>query len=135
MRISKNILYQTIPASPVRISKTVEKTIVLWILDLVSKVPFLFMTERFAIGNEKLKVPRIRLIYMRVIDLVDDTMAKGEPDATARMVGGADSLLRTRSPARRGSWRAEPHGISPGGTETEKITIVHVIGSFYRTFS
>ena len=101
MRISKNMFQQTVPASRVRISKAVEKTIVLWILDLVSEVPFLFMTERFAIGNEKLKVPCIWLIYMRVIDLVDDTMAKREPDATARMVGGADSLLRTRSPA----WR------------------------------
>src|SRR4029077_13594088 len=99
MRISKNILYQTIPASPVRISKTVEKTIVLWVLDLVSEVPFLFMTERFAIGNEKLEVPCVRLIYMRVINLVDDTMAKREPDATASMIGGADSLLPTRSPA------------------------------------
>ena len=101
MRISKNILYQTIPASPVRISKTVEKTIVLRILDFVGKISLLFVAERFAIGNQKLKVPCVRLIYMRVIDLVDDTMAKGEPDATARMVGGADSLLRTRSPARR----------------------------------
>src|SRR4029077_6447934 len=134
MRISENILYQTIPTSRIRISKAVEKTIMLWILDLVSKVPFLFVAERFAIGNQKLKVPCVRLIYMRVIDLVDDTMAKREPDATAGMVGGADSLLRTRSPPWRRSWRAKPHGISLGDTEIEKVTIVHVIGSFSPPF-
>ena len=95
MRISKDTLYQPIPGSRVRISKPIKKAIVLWIFDLVSKIPLLFMTERFAIGNKKLKIPCIRLIYVWVIDFVDDTVAKGEPDATTRMVGGADSFLRT----------------------------------------
>ena len=101
MRISKNMLQQTVPASRIRISKPVEKTIMLRILDFVGKIPLLLVAERFAIGNQKLKVPCVRLIYMRVIDLVDDTMAKREPDAAARMISGADSFLCTRSPA----WR------------------------------
>jgi hypothetical protein len=99
--MSKNMLHQTIPALRLRIRKPVKKSVSFRILDPVGKVPLLFMAERFAIGNKKLKVPCVRLIYMRIVDLIDDTMAKREPDAAARMIGGAESFLRTRSPA----WR------------------------------
>src|SRR5262249_37392604 len=101
MRMGKNMLYQTIAALRLGISNPVKRSLWFRILELVGKVPLLFMAERFAVGDEKLKVSCIGLIYIRVVNLVDDTVTKREPDAAARMVGGADSLLCTRSPA----WR------------------------------
>src|SRR4029450_212031 len=124
MRMSKNMLHQTIPALRLRIREPVKKSVSFRVLDPVGKVPLFFMAERFAIGNEKLKVPCVRLIYMRIIDLIDDTMAKREQDAAARMIGGAESFLRTRSPAWRSSRRAKCHLISSVFAEIGKIALV-----------
>src|SRR5262249_35731818 len=101
MRMGENMLHQAIPPLWIRVSKPVKRSVSFRTLDLMNKVSLLFMAERFAIGNEKLKVPCIRFIYIRVVDLVDDSVAKREPDPTARMVGGADSFLSARSPARQ----------------------------------
>src|SRR5262249_39411369 len=101
MRMGENMLHQAIPPLWIRVSKPVKRSVSFRTLDLMNKVSLLFMAERFAIGNQKLEVPCIGLIHIRVVDLIDDTVAKCEPNATACVVGSADSLLRTRSPA----WR------------------------------
>src|SRR5215472_16312861 len=101
MRMSENMLHQAIPPLWIRVSKPVKRSLWFRILDLMNKVSLLFMAERFAIGDEKLKVPCIGLIYIRVVNLINDTVAKCKPDAATRMIGGADSFLRARSPLRR----------------------------------
>src|SRR5262249_42223778 len=101
MGMSKNIFHQTISASRLRVSKPVKGSVSFWILDLMDKIPLLFVAKRFAVGDEKLKVPGIGLIYIRVVNLINNTMAKREPDAATRMVGSANSFLCTRSPAGR----------------------------------
>src|SRR5215469_8840860 len=101
MGMGENILHQAIPPLWIRVSKPVKRSVSFRTLDLMNKVSLLFMAERFAVGDEKLEVPCIGLIHIRVVDLVDDTVTEGKPETAARMIGGADSLLRTRSPA----WR------------------------------
>src|SRR5215469_428310 len=101
MGMGENILHQAILPLWIRVSKPVKRSVSFRTLDLMNKVSLLFMAERFAIGDEKLEVPCIGLIHIRVVDLVDDTVAKCKPDATTRMVGSADSFLGTRSP----TWR------------------------------
>jgi len=91
----KNMLHQTISTLRLGISKPVKRSVWFRILDLMGKVPLFFMAERFAVGDEKLEVPCIGLIHIRIVDLVDYTVTEGKPDAAARMIGGADSLLRT----------------------------------------
>ena len=66
----------------------------------MSQVAFLFVTKPFAICDEKLNVARVRLIDVRVVNLVDDAMTKCEPETATGVVRSADALLRTRGPTR-----------------------------------
>ena len=68
--------------------------------------PFL-MAEAFPVGNQKLKIARIRTIDIRIIDLVDDAVAQRKPNAAASVVRGADPLFGGTRPARFSAWRAE----------------------------
>ena len=91
----ENMLHQPIPPLWIRVSKPVKRSVSFRTLDLMNEVSLLFMAERFTVGDKKLGVPGIGFIHIRVVDLVDDTVTEGKPDAAARMIGGADSLLRT----------------------------------------
>ena len=52
---------------------------------------------------EKLEVARVRLIDMRIVNLVHDAMTKREPNAATGMVGCAHAFFCARSPARLNS--------------------------------
>jgi integrase len=56
---------------------------------------------------EKLEVARVRLIDMRIVNLVHDAMTKREPNAATGMVGCAHAFFCARSPARLNSGRAK----------------------------
>src|SRR5262249_1632842 len=114
MRMGKNMLHQPIPPLWIQVSKPVKRSLSFRTLDLMNEVSLLFMAECFAVGDKKLEVPGIGFIHIRVVDLVDDTVTEGKPEAATRMIGGADSYLRARSPPRRRSWCAKRHRISAG---------------------
>src|SRR5947209_19616680 len=87
------------------IGQPVEDTIAFRILNLVIEVTLFFVAKCFAIRNKKLEIARVRLVHMRIINLVDDAMAEREPKAAARVIGSAEALFGAGSPARLDAWR------------------------------
>jgi len=63
------------------------------------ELAFFLVAKRFAVADEKLKVARVRLIDMWIVNLIDDSMAQGEPNAATGMIGRPHALFRTGSPA------------------------------------
>src|ERR1035441_3990202 len=77
----------------------VEKTIPFRVFEQVVQVALFLVAKRLPVGDEKLKITRVRLIHTRVVDFVHDAMAEREPDAAARMINGASPFFRTGGPA------------------------------------
>ena len=70
MRIGKDIFYNAIAAARLRIRETIKKAIALGVIDRVIQVAFFLVAKRFSVAYEKLKVARVRLIDMRIVNLV-----------------------------------------------------------------
>ena len=109
VRISEHVLYNAIAALWFRIGEPVKDAIALRIFDAVIQVTLLFVAERFAVGDQKLKVARVRLINVRIVNLIDDTVAEREPKPATRVIGRTHALFRARSPARLDPRRTKRH--------------------------
>ena len=105
------MFYQSVAAPGLRIREAVKDAIALGVFDQMIKVTFFLVAKRFSVTDEKLKVARVRLIYMWIVNLIDDSMTKREPEAATRMVGCTDAFFLTRSPAWLDSRRTERHWI------------------------
>src|SRR6185503_18939188 len=112
MRISKHMLYDSIAAARLRMGEAVERAIAFRVLDAVIQVALLLVTECFAVADEKLKIPRIGMIDVRIIDLVHDPMAEREPKPATAVVGRAHALFCAGSPAGLDSRRSKRHGMA-----------------------
>ena len=73
----------------------------------MGQVSLLFVAEGFSVRDEKLKVARVRLINVRVVDLVHDAVAEREPEPATGVIRSADTFLRARSPTRLNPRSAE----------------------------
>ena len=111
MRIGEDMFYESVAALGFRIGKAVEDAIALRVFDQVIQVALFLVAERFAIAYEKLKVARVWLIDVRIVNLVHDAVTKREPDAATGMIGCADAFFRARSPAGFDPRRAKRHWI------------------------
>jgi len=111
VRISEHVLYNAIAALWFRIGEPVKDAIALRIFDAVIQVTLFLVAKRFAVGDKKLKVARVRLIDMRIVNLIDDTVAEREPKPATCMIGRTHALFRARSPARLDPGRAKGHRI------------------------
>jgi hypothetical protein len=100
MGVGENVFAKAIAAVRFRIGNAIENAIAFRILDLVFKIPFLFVAKRAPVADEKLQVARIRLVDGGIVDLVHDAMAQREPHPTACVIGGAQAFLGARCPAR-----------------------------------
>ena len=100
VRIGEDIFYNAIATSRLRIRETVKKAIALRVLDRVSQVAFFLVAKRLAVSYEKLKVACVRLIDVRIINLVQDAVAQGKPNAATGMISCAYAFFGARSPAR-----------------------------------
>src|SRR5206468_2672512 len=109
MRIREDLLHQPVATVSFRICKAVEDAIALRVFDQVIQVSLFLVAKRFAIGDKKLKVARVRLIDLRIVNLIDDTVAEREPKPATRVIGRTHALFRARSPARLDSWRTKRH--------------------------
>jgi hypothetical protein len=107
MWISENVFYNPIATTRFRIRETVKKAIAFRVINRVIQVAFFFMAKCFAVANEKLKVARVRLIDMRIVNLVYDAVAEREPNTATGMIGCAHAFFGARSPARLDSRRAK----------------------------
>ena len=109
MRIGQHAFYETVAAVRLRIRKAIKNAIAFRVLDQMDQVPLFLVTKRFAVTDEKLKVARVWLINMWIVDLIDDSVTEGKPNAATGMIGCADAFFRTGSPARLDSRRTKRH--------------------------
>ena len=109
MRIHEHIFHQTIAAVRLRICQAIEETVPLRIFNLVIQVALLLVAKGFAVTDEKLKVPRVRLIDVRIINFVHDPMTQREPGPATGVIRRADALFRARTPSRLNPRRAKRH--------------------------
>src|SRR6266542_6527623 len=107
MRIREHVFYDTITAARLRICEAIKEAIARRILDHMIEVAFFFVAKTFTVADEKLKVPRIRFIDMRIINFVHDSVTEREPDTATCMISRADAFFGTRSPTWLDSRRAK----------------------------
>ena len=107
MRIGEDMFYEPIATARLRIRETIEEAIALRVFDRVIQIAFFLVAKRFAVADEKLKVARVRLIDVWIVNLVDDAVAQREPEAATGMIGSPHAFFRARSPARLDSRRAK----------------------------
>ena len=93
MRIGEDIFYNAIAAARLRIRETVKQAIAFRVIDRVIQVAFFLMAKRFAVTYEKLKVTRVRLIDMRIINLVQDAVAQSEPNTATGVIRCAHAAV------------------------------------------
>ncbi len=65
----------------------------------MNQIALFLVTKRFSIADEKLKVARVRLVDVRIVNLVDDAVTQREPNAATGMIGRPHAFFRARSPA------------------------------------
>jgi hypothetical protein len=100
MRIGEDMFYDTIATTRFRIRETVKKAIALRVIDRVIQVAFFLVAKRFTIAYEKLKVARVRLINVRIVNLIHDAVTQSKPNAATGVISCTYAFLGTRSPAR-----------------------------------
>ena len=103
------MFYQSVAAPGFRIREAIKDAIAFGVFDQMTQVTLFLVAKRFSSVTEKLKVARVRLINMWIVNLIDDSMTEGEPETATRMVSCTDAFFRTRSPAWLDSRRAERH--------------------------
>src|SRR5881409_2552736 len=105
MRIREDMFYEPVATVGLRIRQTGKEAITLRVFDHVLQVALFLLAKRFAITDEKLKVARVRLIDAWIVNLIDDTVTKREPEAATGMIGRAHAFFCARSPTRLDSRR------------------------------
>lgn len=98
MGIRQDVLDQPVASIALGVSQPIERTGPFREFDLVEQITLLLMTKRFPITDQELKVPGIRLIDRRIIDLVDDSMAQRESHPATGMIGRSKPLFGTAGP-------------------------------------
>ena len=93
MRIRKHLFDQAVASERFRVCDPVKKAVALRVIDRMDQVAFLLVTKRFSVADKKLKVAGVRLIDVRIINLVDDSVTEREPATSAGMVSGANPFF------------------------------------------
>jgi hypothetical protein len=75
------------------------------------EIALFFMAESFAVGDEVLKIARVRLIDRGIVKFVHNAVAQREPHPATRVISSAESFLGTRRPPWRDARRAECDGM------------------------
>ena len=75
VRFADDFFDDPIAAFAIRVGEPVKQCAMLGIFGLVVEIALFLMAKCFAVGDEKLKIPRIRHVHTGIIDLVDDSVA------------------------------------------------------------
>ncbi len=59
------------------------------------QVALFFVTKRFAVADEKLKVACVRLVDVWIINFIDDAVTERESNAATGMIGCAHAFFGT----------------------------------------
>src|SRR5215469_10765667 len=77
----------------------------------MEQVALFLMAKCLAVGDEKFKIARIRLIDPRKINFINDAMTEGEPEAAACGICGPKTFLCAGGPTRLNSGRSKRRAI------------------------
>src|SRR5664280_912904 len=108
------MLDQPVTTIAFRIGQAIERAVALRVFKLMFQIALFLMAEGLAVTDEKLKIARVRLIHMRIINLIHDAVAQCEPEPAARMISRAQTFLGAGCPARFDAGRAKGDGVSGG---------------------
>ena len=64
------------------------------------QIAFFLMAKSLTVSDQKLEISSVRRVDMREVKFIDNTLAEREPNVRAARMGGIDSVLGARSPAR-----------------------------------
>src|SRR5438094_1022458 len=81
-----------------RLRETIKEAIARRVFDQMIEIAFFLVAKRFAVADEKLKITRVWLIDVRVVNLVEDSMTQREPETATCVVGRADAFFCAGSP-------------------------------------
>src|SRR5438034_10654386 len=100
MRICEDMFYDTIASFRFRIRETVKKAITLRVIDRMNQVAFFLVAKCFAVAYEELKVARVGLIDVCIINRVHYSMTQCAPNSRARLIGCPTAFFGSRILAR-----------------------------------
>ena len=103
MRIREDVFDYPVATVRLRIGQPVKEAIPLRIFDQVLQVALFFVAKRLAVGDQKLKVARVRLIDAWIVNLIDDAVTKCEPETATGMIS---PRLPSRSKSSAARFRA-----------------------------
>jgi hypothetical protein len=86
MWIGEDMFYDTIATARLRIRETIKEAITLRVIDRVNQIAFFLVAKGLSVTDEELKVARVRLIDVWIVNLIDDAVTKREPNAATGMI-------------------------------------------------
>src|SRR5579871_837488 len=98
--------------------------------DCYVAVALLLGEEARAVGHDQAEVANAGLVDAGIIDLIEDAVADGEPDAACVRQSRPDAALGARRPAGRNSWPAWRfgHGFPSGRTPAAEAIRRRIVG-------
>src|SRR4030095_9518538 len=109
MRIGEYIFDQSVAGARFDICQAIKQAVAFRVINGMREVALFLVAKRFPIADEKLKVACVRLIDMRVVNLIDDAMAQREPKTATCMISRPDAFFRTGRPAWLNPRRTKRH--------------------------
>src|SRR6185437_5178467 len=127
MRIADELLRNGIAAFGIGSNDANGRGVRMNVVQIILKVALLFMQKGLTVGEDQLHVTSLRMIDRRVINLVEDTVRKGVPDAARSGIRSGNGIFLAGGPAgfetgsaKRSSLIVEP---AVGGCEIAHCTI------------
>src|SRR5487761_26820 len=106
VRIGKHELFDDIASVTRRIAQYEGGHAIVHRLDDAHGVALLFREIALAVRDDEAEIAGARVVYAGIVDLIEDAMAQGEPDAARGGGCGPDPAFRARGPARGNAWMA-----------------------------
>jgi GTPase len=93
VRVHDDFLDESVATPAVGVGEAVKQRVLSRTLDFVDQVAPFLVAEGLAVRDEKLQVACVGRIHMRKIDLVNDAVAHGKPDAGTGVVRRSNAVF------------------------------------------